>query len=366
MSVDNDQETAVQTLEGGALWRLWLGLGAGLLGCLLLSLCLPFDRYIAWQQSAGTQMFHSRWIYERLNFDPSPIDVAIIGSSRLESGMSPSVLAQTLSDRLGRDIAVANLSIVMPGRDFADTITRELLATHPEVQLILLSDDGEITNSHPMFKQTASAAQLLHAPVLVNAHFFTNLLALPFRNIANVAQQMHPAWFGVADIFVASDYPGTGLDRTLGYRTADGTLVNGEQTMASAALLAMSRDAVARQRAGLALLRPLPDRYRLAIDRHYLASIARRARRADVSLAFLSIPLYGPLQATGDRRAYAPFGPVLALDDLAQHPELYQSAAHLNRKGAVRASRAAAQAIAPLLVGTKGEERAPGQGRGRS
>ncbi len=349
MRVEVGRETGPQRLGQGTLLRVWLGLAIGMAAGLGASLCLPFDRYIAWQQAAGTQMFHARWIYERLHFDRTPIEVALIGSSRLESGISPRVLAAALSRRLGRTVAVANLSIVMPGRDFTDSIVAELLATHPEVRLIILSDDGEVTNSHPMFKETARAGDLWRAPFLINLHYGSNLLALPYRNIANAVQQWHPAWFGVTGRFRPSDYLGTGLDRTLGYRTPAGKAVNGDRRMAPAELLRMSRAAVARQRAGLALLRPLPVDQRLAIDRHYLASIAQRARRGHVRLAFLSLPLYGPLQEVGDVAAYERLGPVIALDGLSRHADYYQSAAHLNRQGASIASLLVAEAIAPLL-----------------
>lgn len=330
--------------------RLWLGLAAGCLAALGVTLCLPFEPYIAWQQSAGTQLFHSRWVYERLHHDQSPIEVAIVGSSKLESGISPRGLSRALERRLGRRVPVANLSVVMPGRDFADQIVAQLLATHPEVRLILLSDDGAITNSHPMFRETASAQALVRAPRLVNPHYAINLLALPYRNLANFAQQQRPGWFGVAPRFNPSDYLGTDLDRTLGYRTPEGQQVNGDLALEPARLSAMSRAAVARQEAGLAWFRYLPPPMRLAIERQYLGSIARRARAAHVRLAVVAIPFYGPVQPVENRSAYRAIGPVIALDTLSSRADYYQSAAHLNRKGALAASQALAAALAPLLT----------------
>lgn len=330
-------------------WRFWLGLVAGLLSALGVSLSLSFDPYIAWQQAQATQLFHSRWVYERLHFDASPIEVAIIGSSKLESGISPEELSKTLSQRMGRPVPVANLSIVMPGRDFADRIVTELLATHPEVRLILLSDDGEITNSHPMFKETAPLRDVASAPLLVNLHYAANLLAMPYRNFANAAQQQKPAWFGVTSHFEAGGYLGTDLDRTLGYQTPEGRTVNGDISMDATALGAMSKAAVARQAAGLAWLRFLPADQRLAIDHYYLASIAWHARAAHVRLAVVALPLFGPVQPAGDHRAYNGVGPVISVGWLSSRPELYQSAAHLNRTGAKLASIALGDAIVPLL-----------------
>lgn len=315
----------------------------------LATLALPFDRYVAWQQAAGTQMFHARWLYERIVFDPAPIEVAVIGSSRLESGISPDVLSRELSRRAGRPVPVANLSLVMPGRDFGWETARLLLDHHPEVRLILLSDDGDVTNAHPMFAETAGARDIAAAPVLINARYLPNLLGLPYRRLKNAAQQAFPDRFGVVRRFVPGDYAGSTLDRTLGYRLPDGSGNNGDRSRPAAELAAMSRGAVARQEAGLRRLRFLPDARRLAVDRHYVARIAADARARGVRIAFLRLPLYGPVQSPGGDAAYRALGPVFAFPQLSRDPTLYQSAAHLNRRGAVRASILAAGAVAPLI-----------------
>ncbi len=294
-------------------------------------------------------MFHARWIYERIVFDRTPIEVAVIGSSRLESGISPVALSQGLSRRLGRPVPVANLSLVMPGRDFSWATVRLLLDHHPEVRLILLTDDGDIVNSHPMFRETASARDLVAAPAIVNGGYAPNLLALPYRNLINMAQQLWPRAFGVDRRFDAVAYAGAALDRTLGYRVPGGEWTNGDLHRPVPELAAMSRGAVARQVAGLRWTRWLPDARRLAVDRRYVAMIGDAARAKGVGVAFLKLPLYGPVQSPGDDRAYRAIGPVFAFPELSRDPTLYQSAAHLNRGGALVASARVAEAIAPLL-----------------
>ncbi|MEP9404007.1 hypothetical protein [Sphingomonas sp. VNH70] len=316
----------------------------------LATLALPFDRYVAWQQAAGTQMFHARWLYERIVFDPAPIEVAVVGSSRLESGISPVILSRELARRAARPVPVTNLSLVMPGRDFTWETVRLLLDHHPEVRLILLSDDGDIGNSHPMFAETAAPRDLLAAPLLVNTSYVGNLLALPYRQLKNAAQQALPGWFGVTRRFDPVAYAGSDLDRTLGYRLPDGTMNNGDRHRPAAELAAMSRAAVARQEAGLRRLRFLPEERRLAVDRRYVARIAADARARGVRIAFLRLPLYGPVQSPGRADAYRRYGPVFAFPELSRDPTLYQSAAHLNRKGAERASAAAAAQVAPLVA----------------
>lgn len=343
-----------------ALGRSLLGLLIGAGALLAALLAWPLDRYIAWQQAEGTQMFHARWIYERIRFDRTPIDVAVIGSSRLEAGISPKVLSAELTrlagerlagERIGRPVQVANLSMVMPGRDFAWEVAAQLLHHHPEVRLIVLSDDGDVVNSHPLFRETAPAAEIIGAPVVVNSKYAENLLSLPYRNLANMARHWQPGWFGVAARFDPAHYAGPGLDRSEGYVLPDGSALNGDRTEPARAMERAIAEAVARQQAGLAKLAFLPEAQRLAVDRTYVARIAQAARARGVKLAFLGLPLFGPLQSPGGNPAfYRQYGPVISLHDLARDPALFQNGAHLNHAGAVRASQLAARRLAPLIM----------------
>ena len=329
--------------------RMAMGMLLGVAAALVATLLLPFNPYIAWQQARGTDLFHAKWIYERIVDDPSPIDVALIGSSRFESGLSAPILSSQLEHRLGRPVRVANLSLVMPGRDFAYESVKLLLAHHPEVRLIILTDDGDIVDSHAYFAQVAAPSDVLAAPVFVNTKYVTNLLQIPYRNLANAAQQLAPAAFGVEARFDPRRYAGTGLDRTLGYRTPDGAVKNGDQHGDPATLIRMSAGAVARQSAGLAKLGMLDDRYRLAVDRTYVARIAALADARGARLAFLRLPLVGPVQSPGSPDYYRRFGPEVDLGELASHPDYYWSAAHFNRRGALQASTLAAQRMAPIV-----------------
>jgi len=107
-----------------------------LLAICFLSWCvitylLPHDRYVRYQQLTGSDLFRTRWVYERIHYDKTPIDVAIIGSSRLETSVSAPVLEKELSEKFGRPIHVANLAIPEEGRNLHYIVARELLENHP-------------------------------------------------------------------------------------------------------------------------------------------------------------------------------------------------------------------------------------------
>src|SRR5271168_2613659 len=105
--------------------RLFGVLGAALAVALLLSAAaclLPENDYQRWQlQDPDGRL---RWIYERIHFDPTPIDVAIVGPSRAQLGLSAAAVEQDLAQR-GRQANVVNFALVGSGRDLQWAILNE-------------------------------------------------------------------------------------------------------------------------------------------------------------------------------------------------------------------------------------------------
>ena len=72
-----------------------------------------------------------RWIYERIHFDPRPIDVVILGPSRSQLGFNPAAIEQQ-SGAHGKQVNVVNFAISKSpaatsiGRSFARSTRRNL------------------------------------------------------------------------------------------------------------------------------------------------------------------------------------------------------------------------------------------------
>jgi hypothetical protein len=321
------------------------------IAALMLTVMLPFSDYAAWQSGAGTDMVHARWVYERLHFDRSPITVALVGSSRMEAGISPRALGADLAQKLGHPVPVANLSIFRPGRDLQFEIVEQLLATHPEVRLIVLADDGFMANSHPMYQATAPGQGVVSEPLLVNTSWFPGVAALPYRALRNFAAQQAPALFGTVPAFVPGDYAGAGFDRSEGYVLPSGEARNGNRRMPLADLERHIKATLALQDAGLVgHLTMLPISWRYAIDSTYTQRIVAATRRAGVPIAFVALPAYGPERIKGDRRLYCHYAPDFDLGTLSLHADWYQDGLHMNHAGALVASSALADRIAPILA----------------
>lgn len=337
------------TLVGSGRYALGLVLGFALV--LAATLCLPFNGYLASQQARDSEMFHARWIYERIHFDPAPINVAIIGSSRVEAGISPLIMTQVLSQKLGRPVHAVSLAMVRPGRDYHALLVRDLVRYHPEVKLIILSDDGFMPLSHPMFQEMATPTDVVSQPLLINRDYFKNLFAVPYRNLLNVAEQVRPGWFGVDKTFDPSRYAGSDLDRTLGYRLPDGHWRNGDTVMPVAQLMKRAEQTKATGRSRQFVhLSFLPEAWRLAIEYRNMAAIGQLADEHHIALAFVGLPMVGSYDEPRNPAFLTRYGPDIMLTSLRNNPNFYQDDVHLNRAGAVVATRDLAARVAPLLT----------------
>ena len=214
-----------EVAPSGKAWGLIVLLLAGAAVLCVLAVLLPSERYIRFQQFDHSDLFKLRWDYERLNFDSSPIDVAIIGSSRVEAALSAPELAASLSKKLGRSIHVANIAIPYEGRNLHYEIARELLATHPEVKLILLSVEERADISHPAFRYISDVSEVLHAPLWINHYYAVDAAFLPYRQMSFFFQSRFPAWFSISRTF-RSDYLGTDWDSTQSFQIPGGRRID--------------------------------------------------------------------------------------------------------------------------------------------
>jgi hypothetical protein len=342
--------------NGRVAWlSLWLLLGFALT-CAAVML-LPSARYVRYQQEADTIQFHARWVYERIHFDPTPIDVAVIGTSRLEAGVSPVALQQDLSTKLGRPIHVANLALLQSGRNLHYAIAKDLLTTRPEVKLIVLSVEEAETGSHPLFKYVGDDADIIRSPIFLNLNYFEDLFYLPIRHLTYFAETLAPGAFGIDAHFQPSQYLGTGLDRTLGYRQPDGTAVNGMRTEPAEALSNQAEIVNRNHISTLRLASHIPDRFEYAIEYTFIDDIAKLAAAHHVKLVFVHIPMYGNKYPVPHMGLYKPFGPFFEESQIADEQPMYFDGAHLNRAGALVTTRWLADILAPYLSAPKADKR---------
>lgn len=335
-----DDGTVLARPGRGFIWFLggFMALVAGLVA-------LPDQAYLRFQSLSETIHNRVQWSYERIHFDPTPIDIAVIGNSRMGAGINAPALSDALSARLGREINVVNLSTPQEGRNMHWVMARELLETRPEVSFILLSViEQEPRVSHPAFASLGSRRDILTSPVLINRDWPADLAALPYRQLALFIQGLRPALFGLAADFDAGRYAGPDYDTTVTFTLPDGTVIDRSSAPPEAEL---RRVAEARVRQ---ITRPLlPDTlsdYEFSVERSYTRRIAALAAERDVGLGFVYLPIYLNDGEIHNAVTYAALGPIFEGRQFVGTPEYFSDYGHLNNVGA----RAAVPWLADALV----------------
>jgi hypothetical protein len=316
-----------------------------------VSYFLPHDRYVRYQQLNDSDLFRSRWVYERIHYDKTPIDVAIVGSSRLETSVSAPILEKELSEKLGRPIHVANLAIPQEGRNLHYLVARELVENHPETRIILLSVVEQAALSHPAFRYLADPIDLLRAPLFLNHFYFLDAAFLPYRQMSYFIQSYFPTWFGVSRTF-RNDYKGTRFDTTYSFYLPSGMLVDRYHVMPQDELEAGSKQYIDelggpwRERTRWqALNDPLED--------EYTKRLVDMANEHCVETLFVRLPFYKSPPHMYDEGFYRGLGPLLDAEQLNSNPLDYGDRGHFNRAGTDLVSAWLNKAIDPYLTPLK-------------
>lgn len=313
---------------------------------LIASIALPHDRYIRYLSHDNVTTKKADWIYERLHADPTPIDVALIGSSRTGGGLSAPLIEQTYEKITGRHIHVANLSLPRTGRNLHYSIVKETAATkHPALFIVELND-REDRKPHPDFIKLADTFDILTAPLFVNIGFFRDVARLPGRQASLFAKSVQNTVFGEYR-FDRDAYEGSHLDQTQTQVLISGETRSRDRIPSIQTLEAGFTERERRKRA----IFITPQRFhRLEYrpPRYYLRKIEAVASAYAGELDYLYLPAY--------KHAAPPVALLDVLDlkpdyvdlgaDLAHQPTLWLDRTHLNAQGAKRASERFAHALA--------------------
>jgi hypothetical protein len=301
------------------------------LGCGIVASLLPESRYQRWQLLDDTIHANARWIYERCHFDPTPIDVVILGSSRTMAGVNAPQLSHALAAR-GLPANVVNFSLPESGRNLNLAIAHELFANKQPKLLILGVTEKPSRFGHPAFKYVADRMMIAEPGYVSDPGYFSDLIYLPFRQMRLFAADLLPGGLGLGKEFNPARYRGSSVDTTGSVVLPDGRVKDGENP-ASAAELARG---VNKFEAGE---HPpnLPDNLadlEFGDERHNVSQIAELARKHGARVAFLFLPYYGGPSTLLGAQFYDQYGPTLNAAFLARHSEWFADYGHLTRKGA--------------------------------
>jgi hypothetical protein len=289
---------------------------------------LPDNPYQRWQLLDGTIEKNVRWIYERTNFDPTPIDVVVLGPSRASADVDSLELEAALT-KMGTPAHVVNFALPVAGRDVNYAIARELFKTKSPKVLVLGVIEKPSRFGHPAYKYIAPSWLVADPGYFLNLNYLSNLIYLPYRQMQLFLADLWPSLMGLTKTFDPATYRGSNVDTTGAqfFPTRSGSvpaqrdeLMRGvhklEQGMRPPILPASLGDV------------------EFGDERHYIREIAELARAKGTRIVFLNLPYYTGPDTIQEEPFYRQFGDIINASFLASHAEWYADYGHLTAHGA--------------------------------
>lgn len=308
---------------------------------------LPDNSYERFQLLDGTIYSKSRWSYERMHFDPRPIDVAIVGDSKTAMGLSAAEIERQLA-AAGKPVRVVNMSLEGDGRNQQWIFVQELLKSKHPKMIILAINDQQHPWGHDSFRYIAPASEIWREALHGLHDTKKNLMYLPFRQMRLFVAMFFPGPLGLEDSFDAVRYAATSPELPARRRSQAGDMIDMGQAVSREALLKQARDNAgeyAKQSRLPAAVRAVTD----ADDQVYTELIAHAAEQRGVKLLFVYQPGFNRPAPIVNRTFYERFGQVQDNVDLSDKDTLFHDWNHLNTAGTLVLSDRVANTLATML-----------------
>ncbi len=153
---------------------------------------LPHNKYIRYQMLDVGAYKAATWIYERIYFDKTPIDVAFFGTSHTMNAIDSEIVESLLIDK-----HVVNFAIPHFGRDMHHTLIKLLLDNRTPETIILEVREDEARDLHPGVHYLADIDDLYSAPLIVNFRYLGNLIRQPLRQLKAINFEIIPNFWGM-------------------------------------------------------------------------------------------------------------------------------------------------------------------------
>lgn len=320
-------------------------LGLAVLMALGLSV-LPEREYQRWQLLDGTIHARSKWIYERINFDPQPIDVVFVGPSRVGAAIDAPRIGEALAQR-GLPSNVVNFALPETGRNINYVIIDELLSKKQPKLIVIGVVEKPSRLGHAAFKFLAPRADIVAPGYVSDLNYLTDLAYIPFRQAQLFAAYVAPGILGPPAEFQLETFRGHSVDTTGDVALPDGRILNASKPGAPEEIERGVRKLEAQSRPPI-----LPAEYadwEFGDERHYIREIGRLAKARGVKIAFLFLPYYTGPSVPQEEALYRQYGPIWVGDFVAFQPDLYADYAHLTSTGADQMSDWLVDPISQML-----------------
>ena len=314
--------------------------------CAAATVLLPTDDYQRWQLLDGTIHRNARWFYERIHYDPAPIDVMVVGPSRIARGLDPVRLGDALAAR-GLPANVVNFAMPETGRNMNELIVREAFKTKRPKLIIIGIIEQPSRFGHSAYKYVAPSGDLIAPGYFGDVNYFSDLIYLPYRQLELFAANLLPGPMGLTKTFDPHRYGGHVLSADAMLVPPAGQTIEREHPGDPAEIERGVHKLVSGTHAPI--LPPRLADVEFGDERYFVREIVREAKAHGAKVAFVLLPYYSATPGAADTRFYQPLGPVWDASFVAPREELFSDYAHLDRAGADIVTDWLAPQVAELL-----------------
>lgn len=324
--------------------RFWiLSLVTAILVISIVSL-IPHDGYLRYQLLDVGTYKKSKWIYERVHFSKTPIDVAFFGTSHTLNGIDSELVEDIVNAQLDTPRHVVNFSIPHFGRDMHYTLIKLLLEKHKPELIVLELRESEARDLHPGTHYLADSLDLLTAPLILNLRYPGNIIRVPSRNLKSL---LHELAYPFTDKALRNDDVADHNNMALSFydgRSRD-IFISREE---------LEKQRTAERKSAPYKYQPLPEWKSYLFynaNTEYLKKIKALTDSKNVRLALLYLPEYGttsiPLRHPLIQRDI-PL--ITAPMPFYQRDDVFNDLGHLNKRGAIVMSELVAGEIVERIA----------------
>jgi hypothetical protein len=294
-------------------------------------IALPHDKYLRYQVPNDLQAPNSYWIYERIHFDPTPIDVAFIGSSRTGQSIHSGRLQEDFAHQ-GIDIHAVNFFCVRAGVNIQYVIAKELLNSRKVKLLVLEMTEREERKPHDAFVSYADPIDILNAPLLVNVNYLSDIARLPGRQVHLAYQTALQSWGLRHPNYVPPPYEGPNLDYAE-FITSMDRVRHSRSVSHSKDEMDLMRTEWLHQLTQRVVPQSLSD-IEFRFPRYYERELLELARAHETQVVFLYTPQYGGPANPSPYAMYSSRAGLINPWPVLQDYRLWFDENHLNWQGA--------------------------------
>lgn len=304
---------------------------------------LPEDKYLRYEAPNDMDAPTSYWVYERIHLDPTPIDIAFVGTSRTGMSMHSRRLQEDLA-RDGISAQAVNLYQVRSGTDIQYVIAKELLTNRKVKVLVVEMSEREERKSHDNFAYLADPVDILTSAALVNPAYLLDVSRLPGRQFRLFLEMQTRRWgLGTPD-FVPPPYGGPNLDHAEYVQSLDGVKHYRNDSHSKEEMEAW------RLKEERKLTPPLLPKFlsglEFRIPRYFEERILDLAAAHNTKVVFLYLPRYGGPEYPAPYTRYQSRADLINPWALVRDYRLWSDANHVNWQGAQLLTDYVANALA--------------------